>query len=135
LARERASLLRAQINEAKSIPLKKPKKTSKLQLELQELQKQKQYNDIEESTQLQQLQKNNIIEEKIEEEEKVLDLHKTIKQKPKLDLSKTIRNNVEPPIIVNNEKPKQNNDYSANVDIPPPIKKKQFEKIDGFYYM
>ena len=54
-------------------------------------------------------------------------------EEPIIDLRKTIRKNVQP-AVVNNEKTKQHYESTANLNIPEK-KEKQFEKIDGFYYM
>ena len=63
LAREKARLLRLQINESKTVPLKKEKGKSKLEIKLDKLKMDQ--TDIEEV------------------EEPLVDLHKTIRQKPK----------------------------------------------------
>jgi hypothetical protein len=121
LAREKAAQLRKQINEAKPVPLKKEKKPSKLEIKLEKLKMEETKTEID------------IEEEKEEEKEKekepieepIVDLHKTIRPKPK-PVEK-----IEPAEIVQPIVPKP-----VEILAEPVLKKEpSIRKIGKFYYI
>ena len=125
LAREKASQLRKQINESKTVPLKKEKKPSKLEIKLEKLKMDtlsantfdQKEEDIEEKKEIEK-------EKEPIEEEPIVDLHKTIRPKPK-------QNQIQPVEIVEPIVSKP-----VEIVIEPVLKKEpSIRKIGKFYYI